>query len=462
MTDRLGLTAQEHMGFWWLPEDPDRTVGGRLSFAPADGLRLDLVGVLGSDDPYEKLDVVLGTTIDGEPITLESVQRGGRRTVSSIRLPATVISETLHLQFGYVGGHLPSPDQRTFATAILGLDDLAGWMGTRPFEEDFGPEPVRFSVSYQHPAVVRAEADFGEIEISHSAGVFGDGLHERGLRASVAFVVRLREPRGIDWWLQRIVRALQDLLTLVADRPSSVTRLAFVGEAGDIAVLYEPAGPDHLGRPLYHHEFLFHPAEVAEQMPTILARWFELTTELAPVVDFLIATRYRPSYVENRFLNVVSALEAYHRRRYPNAVLPKAEHDVRQARILGAVSEEDRNWLSERLAYSNEPSLRSRLGDLLGRGNNDFLRAILGSDDLIKPCVDLRNRLIHQDPRRSRTAVEPSALWSVTEKLTLLLLTCLLDDLGFSGPQLHEVIVGSARFRQLVEADRWARGARRR
>jgi hypothetical protein len=442
------------MGFWWLPEEPARTVGGQLSFTPADGLRLDLVGVLGGDDPYEEHKIVLGTSVDGEPITLESAQQGGRRTVSSVWLPAPVTSHTLRPRIGYLGGHLPSPDQRTFAAAILEIDDLAGWVESWPFRDGLGPEPIGFSVSYEHPAVIRAKADFGEIQISHSSAVFGDGLHERGIRSAAHFVIRLDEPRTIDWWLRGIVRDLQNLLTLVADRPSSVTRFAFLGDdAREIDVLYSPPGSEHPGRPLYHHEFLFHASEVADRMPTILAKWFELTTELAPVVDFLLATRYLPSYVEERFLNVISALEAYHRRRYSNAVLPRAEHRARLERILESVGAEDRGWLRQQLDFSNEPSLRLRLGDLLRR-NDGFLMGIFGFDEIVRPAVEVRNRLIHQDPRRSRTALEPSELWSLTEKLTLLLLACLLSDLGISGSQLHDVIVGSVRFRHVVQADR--------
>ena len=454
MTDRGGLSAQEHMGFWWLPEEPARTVGGQLSFAPTDGLRLDLVGVLGGDDPYEEHEIVLGTTVDGEPITLESAQQGGRRTVSSRWLPAAVTSHTLRPRIGYLGGHLPSPGQRTFAAAVLEIDDLAGWVESWPFKDGFGPEPLGFSVSYEHPAVIRANTNFGEIQVSHSSATFGDGLNERGIRSIVHFVIRLDEPRTADAWLRGIVRDLQNLLTLVADRPSSVTRLAFLGDdAREIDVLYSPPGSGYLGRPLYQHEFLFHASDVADRMPTILTRWFELTTELAPMVDFFLATRYLPSYVEERFLNVISALEAYHRRRYSNVVVPRAEHRDRLKRILGSVAAEDRDWLRPQLDFSNEPSLRMRLVDLLRR-NDGLLMGIFGFDDLVKHAVEVRNRLIHQDPRRSRTALEPSDLWSLTEKLTLLSLACLLSDLGFSGSQLQEVIVGSVRFRHLLEADR--------
>ncbi len=452
MLDRPGLASQEHAGVWWLPSEPGRTVGGRLTFAPAEGLRLDLIGVLGGGRPGVRHDIVLGTTVDGEPITLESAAQGGRREVSSVWLPAPVVAEVLLPQHAYIGAHLPLPDQRRFASGIIELDDLADWMEAWPFKDEYGPHPVVFAVSYAHPEEIRAPFDLGEIIISPSAREFGDGIRERGIRASVAFVVRLKEAQPIVWWLQQIVRPLQNLLTFVGDRPSSVTRFALLQLERNIDVLYQPSGPDRAGRRLYSHEFLFHPREVAERMPTMLAKWFELATELAPVIDSFIGMRYRPVFAENRFLNVVGALEAYHRRRYPNTVIPSSEHRVRRKRILSRAPEEDRDWLGERLCYSNEPSLRMRLADLLVRPKDAYLPSILGSNELIGPTVDLRNRLIHQDPRRSARAVNPFDLWVLTERLTLLLLACLLDELGISGSQLRDVIVRSVRFRQLSEA----------
>ena len=83
-------------------------------------------------------------------------------------------------------------------TSLLRDGTLAGWVESWPFKDGFGPEPIGFSVSYEHPAVIRAKADFGEIQISHSSAVFGDGLHERGIRSAAHFVIRLNEPHTID------------------------------------------------------------------------------------------------------------------------------------------------------------------------------------------------------------------------------------------------------------------------
>jgi len=68
--------------------------------------------------------------------------------------------------------------------------------------------------------------------------------------------------------------------------------------------------------------------------------------------------------LEFRLLNLVHALEAYHRRR------PRPEPDVaskdqqRKERVLAAASPEDREWLARNLQYAAQPKLKDRLADI--------------------------------------------------------------------------------------------------
>jgi hypothetical protein len=71
--------------------------------------------------------------------------------------------------------------------------------------------------------------------------------------------------------------------------------------------------------------------------------------------------------LQAKFLNMVQALEAYHRRKedMTQLDLPEKEHSMRVESIIGTVSPQYKEWLNDKLNYSNEISLRRRLKDIL-------------------------------------------------------------------------------------------------
>jgi len=54
----------EYVGFWWLPDHPEKKLAGTLTFTEADGLHLRLLGVLGD------VQSVLSMTSTSYPIDL--------------------------------------------------------------------------------------------------------------------------------------------------------------------------------------------------------------------------------------------------------------------------------------------------------------------------------------------------------------------------------------------------------
>jgi hypothetical protein len=72
-------------------------------------------------------------------------------------------------------------------------------------------------------------------------------------------------------------------------------------------------------------------------------------------------------YVDHKFLSLMQALETYHRRILGGNELSENHHNKRILEILTAVPDQYRQWLEEKLKYSNELSLRKRMKELLGR-----------------------------------------------------------------------------------------------
>ena len=90
--------------------------------------------------------------------------------------------------------------------------------------------------------------------------------------------------------------------------------------------------------------------------------WFAKADWLDPVCALYFGTLYNPSrYLDLNFLSLVHAIEAYHRRGSDETDKPAGEHEARLKEILDAAPAAYRDWLGEKLRYSNELSLRRRL-----------------------------------------------------------------------------------------------------
>lgn len=150
-----------------------------------------------------------------------------------------------------------------------------------------------------------------------------------------------------------------------------------------------------------------------------------------PICALYFGTLYNPSaYLDFNFLALLQAMEAYHRRASSETDAPAVDHELRIKDILEAAPAAHRNWLEQKLRYSNEISLRRRLKLLFAQ--YAFLMDELLPDRkaIIAAIYDNRNYLTHYDASlRSRTA-SGATLALLVEILKLLLQACLVSELG--------------------------------
>lgn len=182
-------------------------------------------------------------------------------------------------------------------------------------------------------------------------------------------------------------------------------------------------------RPQYELDLSF---EAVGGIETI-AKWMRTATEYATVVNLMTPFRSEmKSFAENRFLNVVSAAEAFYDHKYPGGkeVEDEAEWEKLLEAMLSNVPEERKEWLSQELAYINRPSLSKRL-TVLARSAKDITGKLSGTNsDKIKrwagTIAGVRNELTH---RRSEEDTFPGgALQWLAESVYQVLRICLLKE----------------------------------
>jgi hypothetical protein len=137
--------------------------------------------------------------------------------------------------------------------------------------------------------------------------------------------------------------------------------------------------------------------------------------------------------IEARFLLIAQALEIFHRRRFGNATIPKAEHNRRVRQIVAASPPVHKEWLRDALSHSNEPSLRSRLAALRQHAGSAFVRGT--PESLPKRLADSRNYHTHWDERLKNSAARGEDLASLTDGAIRMFQLCILNELGFDDDQ---------------------------
>jgi hypothetical protein len=455
---RCDVTAERYFGEWWKPEAADRRVPGSLDTKGDGPMRLELLGLLTDGHPDNRYAVVLGTTADGVAVTLEGLQQIGQSTRSSRTLDAPVETEVFAPQIVYLGAHLPSDKDRTFRLAVIDFTDLIVWAGASGIDETYGPEPMEVSVWVTRPPALRADLPFGRLSLQHGWRVTGDGMRSRGIEKSVGFFVELDEPVPMTVWLSQVVNPLRHFLTFATDRPNEVAELTFKTfrydevHGSDVHAEYRRGSVLASLPPAYDFEFLFDARALGSVFPSTMKAWLGLYHRLGPVLDLFFGPRYRPTtFIENHFLNAVGAAEGYHRATVTNAILPPAEHRARVQAVVDASPSAHQAWLKQRLAYSNEPTLRDRFMDLHAR-SEPIVAGILGSAPAYAdPVVRMRNALTHRGKGTPKSVPSGRELLRLTEQTNFLLTTCLLLDLGLGESFVLEATRRSRRFRLLTE-----------
>jgi hypothetical protein len=183
-----------------------------------------------------------------------------------------------------------------------------------------------------------------------------------------------------------------------------------------------------------------------------IGKWLSVSEELLTMSNLFFGSQYNPAkYTETRFLTSAQAAEIYHRLRYKNNVLPKAEHQRQVKTILEIAPQEYRGWLKTALAFSNEPRLLQRLKDLLDLTSDVLLPLVKDKDKFATKVKDTRNYYTHYNQTLKRKAAQGEELHWVNEALFFLLQRCFLHELGFSSEQCVELFSRNRRYQSALQ-----------
>ena len=188
-------------------------------------------------------------------------------------------------------------------------------------------------------------------------------------------------------------------------------------------------------------------SDLSSDVTGYLERWYQSSQDITPIHDLVFATLYMPdAYLESRFLQVMQALESYHRKRMPGMLLPKEEFRslLKDMRQIVKTSElglraDMRKAFTDKLSYLNELPLRLRLEALCALLGDAATAVVPDPRAFVVQACDTRNYLTHYSPHLQRRAANVSALGALYRQAHALAKCLLMCELGLPSEKLVKI-----------------------
>ncbi|MEM2888041.1 MAG: hypothetical protein QXI71_02715 [Candidatus Bathyarchaeia archaeon] len=438
-----------YKGAWWLPSKPEKRISGTLTFTPWSGATLNLIGSFKEIEDHNKFlnpEIILGMSADGTFITLyECFETEFRMSTAGF------LTSSFYADMMFVGAHFIKKEDVKFRQLDVHYSNLNEWVNIYGFKHQPPSNEMEMTVSYAMPKPVEASLDNFKLSIVFKVKSLFK-TEEVAIKQKTYISIAYPEEKPLDECLKAIYY-IGNFLTFAVGEPVYPLSVEGITEANKqkhndkefyppVKIfrrsLYLPKQPKKISP--YNMFLPF--KDISDVFVDVIKAWFGKIEQLEPVYDLYFGTLYNPRmYLQHQFLNLIQAVEAYHRRTMKNYELPEEEHAKRLEETIKATPSEHKEWLKNKLAYSNEPTLRRRLKDIFEMLSISAKEEFCPDEDhFISKVVDTRNYLTHYDEKLKEKAAQGQELYDLAKKLEKLLKMCILKELGFAQDKIKKLI----------------------
>jgi hypothetical protein len=421
---------------------------GALDVASSGAIELNLLGAfdLGAAMQMEAIPVLHGYDGQNRPVTLTGLLGTG------FNLAAPGLQRTRY-RVGrmFLGEHIGKSEK--FDELLIATTFLPDWVAHHSLISDakrrFGQHHLSPGVAYRWPP--RYHARVGEearVDVITSASTTQSRLSV-ALSEEVFLRVRVTKPLPADTLVSRFGRPLLDLICLGTQRANAYTRVVvgshryarrlaphriarkeieFVAEWITAGV---PPVPDSL---LIPDDQLFTLPDEVVPFPELISQWMPVWDELAECITPYFALVYAPpTFQDTRLVTIAQCLEAYHRLRYPQTLIPEAEFKPIRRAMVKLIPEEQRSLLGGRLKHLTELTQKERLRELVEQTRPVLPGLFEDQPGFVEDLVEQRNRRAHPAGGTSSAPMSAPALYRVVRTAEYVVQACLMQELGFGA-----------------------------
>lgn len=447
-------------GQWWLPQSPGTKITGSLAFEPMTGAQLELDGSFFPPTGPQPVEVELihGQMFNGHLVTLLNCLC----TSNNLNLPALLSSATYFCHYVFDGAIFPKTSDLKFDRIVVGLSNLDNWLDISGFAMKPRKNPKAISLRYTLPRnkSVRISDDLSiDIGFGISGPNFTNPQISLQITQSPGFVIKTRRLHDMNYFLEllALLRGFLSLAVGVPVVPTEVTARVLIRRSvaeqrlmqtarksyrHSVNIYFMPAGVTETAEPQPTYRMLFSFPEIEARWPAIIGNWLQRYEKLRQSYQLYTSMLYRRvTFIEEEFLGYARAIESYHRQAMNNFALSEEEFDRRRQVVLSKIPEKKvRKWLEGKLKYFNEPSLETRLREILNKYADLVPLPDQERKALAKTIADTRNDITHPGNRSGREAPAGRALYQYGQQLRFLVELCFMSEMGFQDADLNTVV----------------------
>ena len=445
----------ETVGFFWLPTNPEDRLPGTLRISSVGKVTIEVIGTFGGwqnafqgmgigSDPLPSgsapnHDRIVGITDQGDAVTLE----GCLSTGSRINFPSKQSKSSFLATFAFIGGNYDSGSELRFAEVRFSIEGLNEWLSLSWFSGEQNRETKSGKIEYHLPEdnVFNLPNEV-RLTLKHvlSHPSFGVPVASVSVNQAPVLCLELDRVRPIADFLPLVSR-LCNFLSLAVNQPVSTEFISgYLEEDGEtvdelrspIRLYYQSSTHDSEKPEIKVHEMLFSFGDVAENCERLLSNWLQVYESIEPAFNLFFASKSdKYQYIDVRFLRLAQGIETLHRRSCRDVTeMPKAEFGKLRKALLEKCPEGYRDFLSEKLSFANELSLRRRISSLV-EPFEDFFGGACESTKFVSKVVNTRNYLTHYSQKLESKAASGEELWRLCQKLDALFTLHILSQIGF-------------------------------
>lgn len=435
-------------GEWWFPEDPDNKMAGEFN------LILGKEGVLtildSSKDLFEMPDIeerpfekiILGLSTEGKKITLNKCHLV---SVSS----GDVTKLVYKIKWTFVNYHFEKEEDIEFKLISVQYSNLESWANKRisiNTDSELNKKPNIIPLTKKSDYKVY-------IDFTRNTPLFS--FKEFTIKQNAWLMIETHKIKKPWEEFNEVINHMRNFLTLASKKPSYILKIEGKIKKNSVKPTklvnrVEMWPTSHPTIEIYdtHLEFNEYPENIRpdemmflcdnlKSKRRILLNWLVNSSYFKPIYNTYFGTIYKNElFIENQFLNIITALEGYHRSRTDNKEIDEYSHKRRLESIISSSPSEYKKWIDLKLKFSNEPNLRKRLLEIMEPYTSIF-KSKTKIKHFISLVVDNRNTLIHADTDRD---INYTQLIYSTTLLKIVFEIYMLEHIGFEKKEIESMI----------------------
>lgn len=448
-------------GYFWLPSVPEKKIAGTLNISDGGKIELEVAGLFDENIERDKFERIVGQIEKYGFITLDDCL-GTHQTISSGGISKSSI--LVHKTFLGVAYDEREPVLlNTFQFSVEGIDE---WVGLSGIKVENHIERQVPTITYSCPEIVSLNLNNGMKFLITFSWTFPGfpNLTEAKITQKTWFKLVSEQDRPLKDFIST-AHKITTLLCFAIDKTvcidqikatsNTISREINTGESEPAPpmLLYYESLPYTKDEPkIHHHHMLFRYQAIKARAEQIINNWLQAYDKIEPALNLYFGvTTGGLRYLDAKVLALAQGLEIYHRRMSDETRMEQDNFKSLRETLINQCPEKHREWLSERLEYGNELSLRQRIQRII-KPFNEFIGNENQRDKLIGSIVDTRNYLTHYNESLQSKVASGDKLFRLYRKMEAIFQLRILQELGFTQTEIESLLDKSHTLRQKLEA----------